>query len=224
MLWNGMYNEIILAKKSRFTDPLQKLADIPITRVRRDLFSTTSLVPAVLDGENLKRRDSGSSIGAISESVAQVLRCLDEDENFEIQAFCQFVREPLAGIRCQPKQPQPQEQNSLVLNVNIYGTVQLYDGIGAFLMEVGLFLQTPEYCNKNVEYRNPQLLTRVGSTPIMTFSLPTNGSIGDCGLVQEEFIDASNLMALLLQNTPHLEETESPATLITKLHRYFLPA
>jgi SWI/SNF-related matrix-associated actin-dependent regulator of chromatin subfamily A3 len=108
----------------------------------------------------------------------------------------------------------------LVLNVNIYGKLDLYDGLGKFLTEVGLFLQTPEYCDKNVEYRNPQLLTRVGSTPMMTFNLSPNSIVDDCGLVHdEEVIDASNLMALL-QDTPYLEETDGPITLTTELHRY----
>ncbi|RFU29395.1 hypothetical protein B7463_g6915, partial [Scytalidium lignicola] len=196
------------------------LADISITQFRRDLFSVTSLVPAVLDREHVKRSDNGSRIGVISKNIAQVLQCLDEDEHFELQAFCQFVPDPLATIRRQPKSLRSQEQHFLALNVNIYGTLNLYDGLGRFLTEVGLFLQTPEYCNKNVEYRNPQLLTRVGSTPMMTFALSPKRTVDDCGLVHDrKVIDASNLMALL-QDTPHLEETGGPITLATKLHSH----
>ncbi|PMD33599.1 hypothetical protein L207DRAFT_142233 [Hyaloscypha variabilis F] len=173
-----------------------------------------------MDGQNVKRSDNGSRIGVISETVAQVLQCLDEDENFEIQAFSQLVPGPSTTVRHQQKLLQSQEQHFLALNVNIYGTLDLYDGLGKFLTEVGLFLQTPEYCSKNVEYRNPQLLSRVGSTPMMTFDLSPKTIVDYCGLVHDgEVIDASNLMALL-QDIPHLEETDGPSTLATKLHRH----
>jgi len=91
----GMVRKMKFSKiTDRFADLVQQLADICITQFRRDLFSATSLVPAVLDGENVKRSNEGLRIGVISEDVAQVLQCLDE-----IQAFCQFVPEPLATIR-----------------------------------------------------------------------------------------------------------------------------
>jgi hypothetical protein len=210
----------LLGKKDRFTDFLQQIAGIPITQYRRDHFRTTSLVPAVLDGENVKRSDKASPVGVISKSVAEVLQCLDEDENFEVQAFYQFVEELDANIRLRPKELQSQKQRSLVLNVNIYGAPNFYDGLGAFLTEVDLFLQTPENCDKNVEYRNPQLLTRPSSTPIMTISLSANMIMDDCSILESDgVIDTSNLR-VLLQNTPHLEETPSPVSLATKLHGY----
>jgi hypothetical protein len=54
---------------------------------------------------------------------------------------------------------------------------------------------------------------------MMTFDLSTKTIVDDCGLVHDgEVIDASNLMALL-QDIPHLEETDGPDTLATKLHR-----
>jgi len=179
---------------------------------------------SVLDGNNVRRSDDNSFIGVISENVCQVLSCLNENKEFETQAFCQLIREPLSGIHGHAKLLQSHEKHNLVLNVNIYGAPDLFDGLGVFLTDVDLFLQTPEFCDKNVEYRNPQMLTPVGSTPTMTLSLSINTIVNDGILVPgDDSINTSNLM-VLLQDTPCLEETPSPVSLATELHRYLFHA
>jgi hypothetical protein len=202
-----------------YTDSLLQVAGIPITLFNLEHHNAARLVPVVLDGENVKTSSNNLRIGAISKDVAQVLQCLDEEENFEIQAFCQSTLEPSAKIHRHQKQIPSERQYSLVLNVNIYGTPSSFEALGAFLTDVDLFLQTPENCDKNVEYRNPHLLTRAGSAPVMTLSLFTKSNEDDGFHEDDGVIDTSNLMALL-QNTPNLEETRSPASLITELHRY----
>jgi hypothetical protein len=89
----------------------------------------------------VRKADDHLPLGIVSENVAQVLQCLNEDENFEVQSFCQVVSEPCPRNRHQAKLAQFAKTNTLVLNADIYGALDLFDVLGRFLAEVDLFLQ-----------------------------------------------------------------------------------
>jgi hypothetical protein len=58
------------------------------------------------------------------------------------------------------------------LCVIIYGSPDLFEAIGKFADTCEIYLQDPEHCDRNVEYRNPHRLSRRGEKALYTQSLP----------------------------------------------------
>ncbi|PVH83787.1 hypothetical protein DL98DRAFT_412175, partial [Cadophora sp. DSE1049] len=57
------------------------------------------------------------------------------------------------------------------LSVVIYGPMTIYDDIGKFLQDVGMYLQDPQNCDRKVRYRNPHRLSGLDEDAPMTSEL-----------------------------------------------------
>jgi hypothetical protein len=198
-----------------------QIADIPVSNCHHDIFSMGSLVPVLLAGDQVKRCNN-LVIGQISEDISQVLQCLNEDERFEIQAFCQLTQEPGHSSRRPKQEGQGSKSLGVILHVNVYGSSELSGTLGSFLEDVDIYLQTPENCDRDIEYQNPHLLTYGSNTSVTTLSLSAM-IMQDGHKINEDdkSIDVFDLMAFL-QSNPQIAEAPDPISLRSKLHRYVL--
>lgn len=96
----------------------------------------------------------------------------------------------------------------------IYGPPDLFDAVGDFVSVCKIYLQDPLYCDRNVQYRNPHLLSGEIEEPIMTSSLVAD----DVSIHVEEISPRPDLFELLRTEDP-LPETATPSKLRTSLYR-----
>ncbi|PVH85120.1 hypothetical protein DL98DRAFT_451840 [Cadophora sp. DSE1049] len=101
------------------------------------------------------------------------------------------------------------------LNIIIYGSPLLSDSLEEWLLDNALFLQDPINCEKDVVYKNPQLLREDDEEFITTFSLRSHSKNID---VQQ--IETRPDLFELLNVEHHLTETEAPPVVLTPLYSY----
>jgi SWI/SNF-related matrix-associated actin-dependent regulator of chromatin subfamily A3 len=94
---------------------------------------------------------------------------------------------------------------------NLYGPMEIFDDVGEFLQDNDQYLQDPKGCDRNVQYRNPQMMAGLDDIPQWTFNF--NSPPDNCEMLQE----ATGLMDRL-QTDEILAESETPPALKTSLY------
>jgi len=158
--------------------------------------------------------DFGLPLGNIQQDVAGVLRLLSSERGVELQLSC-FPKTssfPLRSVSRGHDATHAAES----LSVIIYGPMTVYDEIGEFLQDVGMYLQDPQDCDRKVRYRNPHRLSGLDEDAPMTSELrklqPQEKSAEE--LLQSPIDVFSDFETLTL-----LSETISPDCLATELYR-----
>jgi hypothetical protein len=130
------------------------------------------LVPVHLDDscqtlieENTNPRSK--VVGTLRKKTIQILASFHREKDLSIQCLLKWVNG--AAIQGTFSTGTPPHWRLLV---NIYGPAELSDDIGHFAQESRIFLQDPEYCDRNVEYLNPHRLPREDGLVLYTQSLP----------------------------------------------------
>lgn len=98
-----------------------------------------------------------------------------------------------------------------MLMANLYGPMEIFDDVGDFLQDNDRYLQDPNGCNRNVQYRNPHMIAGLDDIPQWTSDL--DSLLDDCEKLQE----ATGLMDSL-QTDERLTESETPPSLKTALY------
>ena len=131
-----------------------------------------------------------------------------------MQLCCQTTPEqPISGSSNR-KSAEKERVSSTILCAIIYGRFDLFEHVGDFVSECKMYLQDPLYCDRNVPYRNPHLLSRLEEQPLMTFSLTRT----DVSLHIEKYAGRPDL-STLLHSEHALAETMGPPSLATILYR-----
>lgn len=147
---------------------------------------------------------SNHPIGSIQdqhdlESVLQMQR----QDSLRLQMYCQvqpsFTSRAQACKQCE-------------LSIIIYGLGTTSDSVGDYLQACGLYLQDPEYCDRDAPYKNPHCLASLGEDDLMTSSLQIPANI------VENVHDPSRIFDNL-SGVREMEETETPFILKTPLKR-----
>lgn len=99
---------------------------------------------------------------------------------------------------------------------NIYGPLNLFESVGIFASNAKVFLQDPEHCDRNVQYRNPHRMFSDGDNVQYTQSMNVTQS------TEPEVIEILEPVDLFadLEIERDLAETEPSDTLRTPLYSY----
>lgn len=189
-----------------------KAINIPIyTRGQRACNSNSMILPLELvSTDELRRLNNGEIYGKIDEFASKILKTLREQAEITLQLYspspcitkvARASREPKNQVSCPS------------LHVIIYGPSDLFEAVRDFATECGIFLQDPLYCDRNVRYRNPHLLSGLKEEPIMTNSLCPKD---DISLQVEQISPCSDIFSLLSCDKG-LPETPTPMAVETEL-------
>ena len=99
-----------------------------------------------------------------------------------------------------------------VLNAIIYGSKDLCHEVGAYLTKCGVYLQEPLDCDRDVQYLNPQVLSRIQGL-VKTSSLMSLSETPE----EEKTVSSENLF-FELSSDDHLSLTEAPDAIGTSLY------
>jgi SWI/SNF-related matrix-associated actin-dependent regulator of chromatin subfamily A3 len=158
--------------------------------------------------------DSGLPLGNIQQEVAGVLRLLSSEHGVELKLSC-FPRTssfPLRSVSHGHDVASAAES----LSVIIYGPMTVYDEIGEFLQEIGMYLQDPQGCDRDVRYRNPHRLSGLDEDAPMTSELR---KLQPQEKRAEELFQSPIDVFSDFETHTLLSETISPDCLATELYR-----
>ena len=168
--------------------------------------------PATLGRDGQLNVTSGLSAGCLDPQSAEVMKVLSEDSTIKTQILISPPTVPLSG-----KRSQGSSRGSYSISVIIYGPIEIYDDIGIFFQDCGLYLQDPIGCDQNVLYCNPHRLSSPEDEAQLTFDLVQSRS--DSSMRQLHEYDS--LGGLIIPR--ELPALETPHLLRTQLLPYYIP-
>jgi hypothetical protein len=158
--------------------------------------------------------DFGLPQGNIQEDVAGVLRLLSSEGGVELQLSC-FPKTSSFSFRS-VSHGRDVNHAAESLSVIIYGPMTVYDEIGQFLQDMGMYLQDPQYCDRKVTYRNPHRLSGLDEDAPMTSELR---KLQPQEKRAEELLQTPIDVFSDFETHTLLSETISPNCLATELYR-----
>lgn len=96
----------------------------------------------------------------------------------------------------------------------------MFEDIGSFLQENGLYLQDPKGCDRNVRYRNPHRLSGLDDDAPMTMDLEKTHRSPAMEPLTEEVLPVPIDIFSDFETTDSLPETVTPGCLATELYRF----
>jgi len=156
--------------------------------------------------------DNGSFVGTVKKELAGILRVLSSESGIELQLSCSsnVFGGPPRGKAHGEKSNNPANSLSAI----IYGPMDTFEDVGRFLQNVGMYLQDPQDCDRNVKYRNPHRLSGLDEDAPMTLELKRHHEI-----CTEQILQTPVDMLSDLETTTLLSEAKSPDCLATELYR-----
>lgn len=143
--------------------------------------------------------------------TAKILVNLLKEEGIAFQMYCRTINRRAAQGK---KGSRKIGSNELqyVMNTIIYGPEHLCDAVGSYLTKCGVFLQEPLDCDRDLQYLNPQVLSRVTEI-VRTSSLRSLNETPE-----EENIVSNEDLFFELSSDDHLSSTEAPDAIETPLY------
>jgi hypothetical protein len=200
-------------------DRRKQLADLPFQiQLRERPLITQNIAPLYLPPQSttLRRVTDGEVLADLEKAThAKLLSDLRHAQGFDLQIFALDTENE--GAHSQRTMASKRLKSRAVLRIFaiIYGPLSAYKAVGAYIGRFGLNLQDPIFCDRNVEYHNPQRLRRIGQPVLYTHSL---GDAQMCTSVEELGTKACDLFALL-EDEKNYAETDAPQALSTKLYQ-----
>lgn len=176
------------------------------------LYSYELQIPAKLGRDGQLDVAGGLNAGCLDPQSAEVMKVLSEDSTIETQILILPSTVLLNG-----KRNQGNSKRIYSVSIIIYGPAEMFDDIGIFFQECGLYLQDPIGCDRNVTYCNPHRLSVPGDQVQLTFDLMQIR--GDSSMHQLHKSDSLDRLI----TTRELPELETPYLLRTQLLPYYLP-
>jgi len=158
--------------------------------------------------------DIGLPMGNIQQDVAGVLRLLSSERGVELQLSC--IPKTSSSLLRSDNHGRNVSHAAESLSVIIYGPMTVYDEIGDFLQDIGMYLQDPQYCDRNVRYRNPHRLSGLDEDAPMTSELR---KLQPQEKRAEEILQTPIDIFSDFETQTFLSETTSPNCLATELYR-----
>ena len=200
-------------------DRREQLADLPFqTQLRERPLITQNIAPLYLplQSTTLRRVADGEVLAELEKAThAKLLSDLRHAQGFDLQIFALDTENEVAHSQRTMASKRLKSRAVLRIFAIIYGPLSAYKAVGAYIGKFGLNLQDPIFCDRNVEYHNPQRLRRIGQPVLYTHSL---GSAQMCTSVEELGTSAYDLFALL-GDEKNYAETDAPQALSTKLYQ-----
>ncbi|KAH7170202.1 SNF2 family N-terminal domain-containing protein [Dactylonectria macrodidyma] len=166
-----------------------------------------------LDSSNKFSSASRSDLcGQIPSDYGQMIQGLLDDKTLTLYTSC-TITDPRTAKRA----PTSSELLVCSLEVTVYGPLKIFDEIGSWFDEYGVYLQDPRKCHLEVKYCNPQRLSSddIASCPslievVSRTSIPVN--LQDIPR-RPELLDA-------LSSQVDLDETPQPSAILGNLKRH----
>jgi hypothetical protein len=184
---------------------------------------TQNITPLYLPPRSttLRKAPDGEVLADLENAIhARLLSDLRRGRGFDLQIFALDTENEVAHSQRTMASKRHKSRAVLRIFAIVYGPLSSYKAVGAYIGRFGLNLQDPIFCDRNVEYHNPQRLRRIGQPVLYTHSL---GSAQMCTSVEEFGVSACDLFALL-EGEKNYAETDTPHALSTNLYQYFPPA
>jgi hypothetical protein len=149
--------------------------------------------------------------GRIPTGHGQMIQGLLDEQALDLHISCTIDGEPTAKKLTRSSVLLP-----CLLDITVYGPLELFEEIGTWFQEYEVYLQDPRMCHLDVRYCNPQRLS--------------SDDLDSCPLVSEVVGKASRLVQLrdiaeqpdlldILSSHADLEETAQPTVIRTVLKR-----
>lgn len=144
--------------------------------------------------------------------MAKIFKNLMGQSGIDLQIYSQSVnRRPLSSSKATRK---AQNMPHGLVNAILYGSNDLCDPVGEYLGTCGIFLQDPVHNDRDVLYRNPQLLAGTND-PLLISQLVLDTSSN----VESSFLRATGDIFAEISSDDHLSLTEAPDAVNTELYR-----
>ncbi|KAH6867419.1 SNF2 family N-terminal domain-containing protein [Thelonectria olida] len=150
--------------------------------------------------------------GRIPTTHGQMIQGLLDEKSLRLHGLCTFQTEP-AGQR----PSRGYTQIPCMLEVTVYGPLELFDEIGSWFEEYDIFLQDPQVCYLDVKYCNPQ---RLSSDDLASCPLVSEVVARKSGLVHLQVITERPDLLDILDSNVDLEEAPQPPMIRTALKRH----
>ena len=157
--------------------------------------------------------DMSTPAGTLNNHYAKLFQVLSKDPRIELQPYLEYHDSRQSRSMSKGKRGQHPQQTA-TLSCNIYGSMDVYDDLGDFLIRCSSFLQPPVNCDRDVEYRNPQSLSGMDPDPPRTRH-PSLESQSFCA----EAVDQASDPSSLLETDDVISEREQPSIITTTLYR-----
>ena len=197
-----------------------KLDNIPVQLLQSNALSEHATSTPVSFNSNSKslhlELDTGFVFGKLDPRYSQVLEVLRDQPAIEIQAY---VAHTLSLSRSQGRAKKPSRTKTalqtkyVTLSVVLYGTMDIFEAVGEFLLQCSGYLQSPLRCDRNVPYRNPQSLSGTDEDPPMTFQF-----LSELPSTRVETSTQGADPSAALETEDSLPESEAPAAIQTPLY------
>jgi hypothetical protein len=191
---------------ARYFVNAQQINSFTITVLVPNIPSQTVPVYLPKASQTLLGSDS-RPIGTLSPFATDFLHTLSADEAIELHIQCHPVPTHYTS-----KRRRKNETSTSPATIVVYGEFELFDDIGTFCEESGIFLQDPIGCDRVVEYRNPHRLSGLDGEATMT-------SMGPPLLIPSDQMHPVNFLSGF-ENGVLLPEIADPSALQTKLHKH----
>ncbi|KAF2001861.1 hypothetical protein P154DRAFT_521342 [Amniculicola lignicola CBS 123094] len=152
--------------------------------------------------------------GKLDAQSSDILEVLTNDVNLHTQIL---ICSPMGVTRSQGQRYLDEPKVTTTVLVIIYGPIELFEDIGSFFQECGLYLQDPTGCDRNVPYRNPHRLQSHTMENLMTYDLCSHsGSVSatqsydvdvlDAFVTPRDFSELETPSLLSIQLKPHQKQ------------------
>nr|KAH0541367.1 hypothetical protein FGG08_004131 [Glutinoglossum americanum] len=152
-----------------------------------------------------------SRIGIPEEQGLHILRGFSEEQIIDLQLLCTIESNQRAwdSKASKSKLSNPPAYVSAI----VYGPLDLFEDVGKFVEECGMYLQDPRGCDRNVKYRNPHRLS--GLDP----DVPMTSELVQLTISHEKARNPVDLLAGL-ESDEFLPEADTPSALRTVLYKH----
>ena len=137
-----------------------------------------------------------------------------DEKALELEASSSIPEDSSKSVGKAKSQRFPTLSRRCLLNIIIYGPIELFEDVGSFFEDYDLYLQDPVGCKQNLRYCNPHRLPLL-DTSVTKFT----SDVGKQLTHVVEMEDVDNLPELLdiLNSQEDLPETPQPRSIKTTL-------
>ena len=191
---------------------------LPFRRVK-SIEITETPVPLQVEAATgrLWLHPGGSLLGTLEKRAIELVAALSKDLELQVMADGTTDALELQQTRRGKKSHRPATKE-LTVSVILYGSAALFDFVGSFVSNCGLYLQHPKHCDRNVRYRNPQCLRQ------------SNQDVWSTQDVEKIYYLRTSTESEVLCNPidmfaeqsdgPILPETDEPGAIQTKMYKH----
>lgn len=192
------------------------MSSLPITSSRSGLstISSSSISLRFCPPNSLYNAFGEGEFGTLEERTAKIFGTLASQNGIEFQMYA-YATKRRSNLKSVKGKKVGENDLQYLMNVIIYGPVELCEPVGEYLSKCRMFLQEPTQCDRDVPYQNPHILAEAPEI-VMTSSLIVEQAKDK---VEVETMDSPKDLFSQLSSDDHLQLTATPSALRTSLYK-----